>query len=59
MAYFPEFRPMRSFILQNFRSDNDRPAIWRWLYKQHVPGKHLSVHALLHQVLHIPRAAAA
>ena len=37
MAYFPEFRPMRSFILQNFRSDNDRPAIWRWLYKQHVP----------------------
>jgi len=37
MSYFPEFRPMRSFILQNFRSDNDRPAIWRWLYKQHVP----------------------
>ena len=37
MAYFPEFQPMRSFILQNFRSDNDRPKIWRWLYKQHVP----------------------
>ena len=37
MAYFPEFRPMRSFILQNFRSDNDRPKVWRWLYKQHVP----------------------
>ena len=37
MAYFPDFRPMRSFILQNFRSDNDRPRIWRWLYKQHVP----------------------
>jgi hypothetical protein len=28
MAYFPDFRPMRSFILQNFRSDNDRPKIW-------------------------------
>jgi len=37
VAYFPEFQPMRSFILQNFRSDNDRPKIWRWLYKQHVP----------------------
>lgn len=37
MAYFPEFRPMRSFILQNIRSDNDRPKMLRWLYKQHVP----------------------
>jgi hypothetical protein len=37
MAYFPEFRPMRSFILQNIRSDNDRPKVMRWLYKQHVP----------------------
>ena len=37
MAYMPEFRPMRSFILQNIRSDNDRPKMLRWLYKQHVP----------------------
>lgn len=37
MAFFPEFRPMRSFILQNIRSDNDRPKVMRWLYKQHVP----------------------
>ena len=26
MAYFPEFRPMRSFILQNFRSDRNLAA---------------------------------
>lgn len=37
MAYFPEFRPMRGVILQNIRSDNDRPAVMRWLYKTHVP----------------------
>lgn len=37
MAYFPAFQPMRSFILQNIRSDNDRPAVMRWLYKTHVP----------------------
>jgi hypothetical protein len=34
VACFPEFRPMRSFILQNLRSDNDRPKFLRWLYKQ-------------------------
>jgi len=27
VAYFPEFRPMRDIILQNIRSDNDRPAV--------------------------------
>lgn len=37
MAYVPEFRPMRSFIFQNMRSDNDRPRMMRWLYKQHIP----------------------
>jgi hypothetical protein len=37
VAYFPEFRPMRDIILQNIRSDNDRPAVMRWLYKTHVP----------------------
>jgi len=37
MAFIPEFRPMRSFILNNVRSDNDRPKAFRWLYKQHVP----------------------
>jgi hypothetical protein len=28
---------MRSFILQNIRSENDRPKVLRWLFKQHVP----------------------
>jgi hypothetical protein len=28
---------MRSFILMSVRCDNDRPRVWRWLYKQHVP----------------------
>lgn len=37
MSYIPEYRPMRSFILNNIRSDNDRPKGFRWLYKQHVP----------------------
>ena len=37
MAFFPEFRPMRSFIVMSVRSDNDLPRVWRWLYKQHVP----------------------
>lgn len=37
MSYMPEYRPMRSFILNNVRSDNDRPKAFRWLYKQHVP----------------------
>jgi hypothetical protein len=32
VAYFPEFRPMRSFILQNIRSENDRPKVMRWLF---------------------------
>jgi hypothetical protein len=35
--HIPEFRPMRSFILNDVRSDNDRPKFFRWLYKQHVP----------------------
>ena len=48
-TFFPEFKPMRSFILQNFRSDNDRPKFYRWLYKMHVPEMHLAVHAVLHQ----------
>ena len=37
MAFFPEFRPMRSFIVMSVRSENDLPRVWRWLYKQHVP----------------------
>jgi len=37
MSFIPEFKPMRSFILNNVRSDNDRPKAFRWLYKQHVP----------------------
>ncbi len=37
MSYIPEYRPMRSFILNNVRSDNDRPKAFRWLYKQHIP----------------------
>lgn len=37
MSFIPEYRPMRSFILNNVRSDNDRPKAFRWLYKQHIP----------------------
>lgn len=37
MAYFPQYQPMRSFILNNLRSDNDRRKAFRWLYKQHIP----------------------
>src|SRR6056297_3496465 len=37
MSYIPAYTPMRSFILNHVRSDNDRPKAFRWLYKQHVP----------------------
>jgi len=52
MAYFPEFRPMRSFILQNFRSDNDRPAICVGSISSTCRRASLSS-CVLHQVLHI------